>query len=102
MKVYIMLSRLAPGSLESPNTLEDLEKKVMERIRSACPQVEWIHNFAVLGPYDYLDIFRAPDTETAFKVSTLVRTLGHAHTEIWEATEWTKFKDLIRKLPGKQ
>ena len=101
METFVMLSRLAPGALESPKSLESLEKQVMERIRSECPDVEWVHNFAVLGPYDYLDVFRAPDTQTAFTVATLVRTLGHAHTEVWGATEWSKFKDMVRDLPGK-
>src|SRR5579883_2375943 len=54
-----------------------------------------------LGPCDYLDIFRARDVETATKVSTLVRTFGHAHTEIWTATEWDRFKEIVRGLENK-
>jgi len=100
MPTYVMLTRLSPGILQSPKTLEELEREAMERIRSECPQVEWVHNFALLGPYDYLDIFRAPDLDTAFKVATLVRTFGHAHTEVWAATEWKAFKNLVRELPG--
>jgi len=100
MPTYVMLTRLSPGTLQSPKTLEELERQAMDRIRSECPQVEWIHNFALLGPYDYLDIFRAPDLDTAFKVATLVRTFGHAHTEVWAATEWKAFKDMVRELPG--
>jgi uncharacterized protein with GYD domain len=102
MPIYVMLTRLSPGTLHSPKTLEELEGAAMDRIRSECPQVEWVHNFAVLGPYDYLDIFRAPDLDTAFKVATLVRTFGHAHTEVWAATEWKAFKDIVRELPGKE
>ncbi|MEE9613205.1 MAG: GYD domain-containing protein [Desulfatiglandales bacterium] len=100
MPTFIMLTRLSPDSVRSPKSLEELERQVMERIRTECPQVEWVHDFAVLGPYDYLDIFRAPDTETAFKVATIIRTFGHAQTEVWTATEWAKFKDMVRHLPG--
>ena len=38
-------------------------------------------NYAVLGPWDYLDILEASDSEAATKVALLVRSFGHAHTE---------------------
>ncbi len=38
--------------------------------------------------------------KTAARVSALIRTFGHAHTEVWTATEWDRFKDLVRTLPG--
>ncbi len=100
MQTYIMLTRLLPTALNSPRSLEELEKAAMERIRSQCPEVEWVHNFAVFGGCDYLDIFRAPDNDTAMKISAIIRTFGHASTEIWPATEWRHFKDLIRALPA--
>ena len=80
MPVFIILTRLAGGSLRSP---EQLEKKVVERIETEIgrDQVKWLGNYAALGPYDYLDILEAPNIETATKVSTLIRTFGHAHTE---------------------
>ena len=99
MPLFIILTRLSADAIQSPKTLEDLEKRVMDQIRSECPQVEWMHNFAVLGPYDYLDVFRAPDIDTAFKVSTIIRSFGHAHTEVWGAKEWAAYKELIRQLP---
>lgn len=99
MSTFVMLTRLSPGALRSPQTLEELEKEVMERIGSECPNVEWLTNYAVLGGCDYLDIFEAPDVETAMKVSTLIRTYGHAHTEVWSATRWQRYKDLVRHLP---
>lgn len=99
MQTYIMITRLSPDALSSPRSLEELERKAMEHIRSECPQVEWLHNFAILGPCDYLDIFRAPDTDTAMKVATIIRTFAHAYTEIWTATEWERFKEMIRHLP---
>ena len=100
MLTFVMLTRLEPGSLSSPQSLEELERQAMQRIRSECPTVEWLSNYAILGPWDYLDIFRAPDIETAMKVATLIRTFGHAHTEVWTGTEWERFKEMVRHLPG--
>ena len=72
----------------------------MDRIRSRLPNVKWINSYAVLGPYDYVDVFEAPDVETATQVATMIRTFGHATTEVWPATEWGRFKDVVRDLPG--
>jgi uncharacterized protein with GYD domain len=95
---YIMLTRLAPGAMRSPRELEGLEREVMAKIRAECPGVEWLHSFAVLGPHDYVDIFRVPELELAVKVATIVRTFGHATTELWPALEWRRFKELVHGL----
>jgi uncharacterized protein with GYD domain len=50
----------------------------------------------VLGPYDYLDIFEAPDNEAAAKVAVVVRSFGHATTETWPATPWERFRKIIQ------
>ncbi len=98
MQTFIMLTRLTPGSLQSPRSLEELERRVTDHIRGDCPEVEWLGSYAVLGPYDYVDIFRAPDCDEAAKVSAIVRSFGHAHTEIWAAAEWGHFKHVIHDL----
>jgi uncharacterized protein with GYD domain len=100
MPTFIMLTRLNPDAVRSPRGLEQLERDAMKRVREECPDVEWLNSYAVLGPCDYLDVFMANDIETAARVSALIRTFGHAHTEIWTATEWDRFKDLVRTLPG--
>lgn len=99
MSTFIMLTRLSHEGLKSPRTLEALGRAVSDRIRSECPDVAWIGSYAVLGPADYVDIFTAPNIETATKVATIVRTFGHASTEVWGATPWKEFLGLVRDLP---
>ena len=99
MPTFIMLTRLSHQALSTPSSLETLAQDVAERIRADCPGVEWKASYVILGPADYLDIFEAPDMEAATKVATVIRTFGHATTEIWGATEWHRFIELVRYLP---
>ncbi|WP_296225787.1 GYD domain-containing protein [Ralstonia sp. UBA689] len=98
MLEFILLTRLSPENLKSPSSLEGLEQKTVKEIEKACPGIEWKHSYALLGPYDYLDVFSAPDLETAFKVSTIMRTLGRSHSEVWPATDWKSFKSVIASI----
>ena len=98
MPTYVMLTKLSPEALTRPGTVVDLNQQVEDRIRRECPGVKWVGNYAVLGPCDYLDIFEAPDTETATKVALLVRSFGHATTETWLATPWDRFTELAKTL----
>ena len=95
MPMYVVLSRITPETLKTPKELERLEKAVSEAIRRECPQVKWVSNYAILGPYDYLDIFEAPDETVAAKVVVLIRSFGHAETETWTALPWERFEKLI-------
>jgi len=95
MATFIMLTRVSPDAVKAPQSLEKLEQQAMEHIRGECPDVKWLQSFALLGPYDYLDIFSAPDVETAAKVGTMIRAYGRAHSEIWAATEWARFKEML-------
>jgi uncharacterized protein with GYD domain len=99
MPSFIMLTRLSHDTLKRPHSLLDLNAEVTAHIRQVCPEVEWQANYAVLGPADYLDIFTAPDIDTAMNVATIIRTFGHGTTEVWAATEWKKFSEMARNLP---
>ncbi len=100
MSQFVMLTRLYPGAAHSPRGLEKVERDCMGRVREHCPEVKWLKSYALTGRFDYLDIFEAPNVEAAFKVATLIRTFGHAHTEVWGALEWEAFKQLAETLPA--
>jgi len=98
MGTYIMLTRLSPEAVARPQSLTELNEKVDVRIKKECPEVRWLSNYAVLGACDYLDIFEAPDADTATKVSLIIRSFGHATTETWIATKWDRFEQLVANL----
>lgn len=101
MPTFVMLTRVSPDALRSPAAMEDLEKSAVGRIEKECPDVKWAGSYALLGGYDYLDIFSAPDTTTAFKVSAILRSFGRSHSEVMPATEWNEFKQILHSLPAR-
>ena len=95
MAHYAILTRVSPESVRTPETLLELERNVKDRVAKECPDVKWVANYAIMGPYDYLDIFEANDNESAMRVSTIIRSVGNATTELWPATEWDRFRDQV-------
>lgn len=100
MSLFIMLTRLQHEAFKNPQALQRLSHELAEHIRQYAPEVRWISSFVVLGPADYLDIFKAPGVAEATKAATLVRTFGHGTTEIWPATEWSEFQSLLKQMPS--
>jgi uncharacterized protein with GYD domain len=91
MSTFVMLTRLTPEAVKTPGELRRLEREVADHVRKECPQVKWVANYVTLGPYDYLDIFEAPDENIAAKVVMIVRSYGHGQTETWTAIPWERF-----------
>jgi uncharacterized protein with GYD domain len=100
MSTYVMLTRLSPDAITAPGAIEELGRTVTEKLKSECPEARWIASYAILGPCDYLDLFEAPDNEAASKVAVVVRSFGHATTEIWPATPWERFLQVVRTTGG--
>jgi uncharacterized protein with GYD domain len=94
MATYVMLTRLTPETLKSPGEVSDSSER-SPTIRRECAQVKWVGNYALLDPYDYLDLFEAPDEMIAAKVATIVRSYGHVYTETWTAMPWERFELVI-------
>jgi hypothetical protein len=85
MPTFIMHTKFKTKPLPPLKYQKELENQTMDRIRSQLPQVTWT-NVAVIGNYEYLETFCAPDMETALEVAALVRSSANAETEVWTAT----------------
>jgi uncharacterized protein with GYD domain len=99
MPVFLMQTTVSAAALSQPRSFETLERHVADQIAHHCPEVKWLASYAVLGPCDYVDVFEAPDIETAMRVSVLVRSYGRARSEVWPAMAWQDFKQVLR-LPA--
>jgi uncharacterized protein with GYD domain len=98
MSTFILLTRLGDGAARSLSQRHALERAVKAAVADACPDTEWLASFAVSGAYDYLDIFDAPDAETAMEISTLVKTIAGGVTDTWVATDWKSYKKTVLRI----
>ena len=95
MPAYVLLTRLASDAIVDPDDMSDFNNKIKKRVQSECTGVEWTAGYVLLGQYDALDIFTAPDNETASRVALIVRSFGHAITEVLPATAWTDLEKVV-------
>jgi uncharacterized protein with GYD domain len=98
MATFVLLTRLAPESVRDPRSFQQVARQVGDRIRSQYPGVKWLSSYSILGPYDILDLFEAPDSETATQVALLIRSMAGVTTETYPATPWDGFLDLVGKV----
>ena len=57
-----------------------------------------VAHYAILGPYDFMDIYEAPDVETAHKVSLVSRAEGAVSAESWQALPYEQFLHLLQQV----
>jgi uncharacterized protein with GYD domain len=98
MPVFVLMTRLAPESLHDARGRRATGKAWLKKVHSACPEVKWLSHYALLGPYDFMDIYEAPDVETAHRVSLLSRAEGALTAESWPALAYENYLELLEDL----
>src|SRR5258708_14803800 len=88
MATCVLMTKLTASSLQDRRTTGHEWKK---KVAQLCPDVKWIAHYALLGPYDFMDIYSAPSDEAAFRVSSLSRELGALTAESWPAVEYERY-----------
>ena len=98
MPTYVLMTRLGPDSLHDAKGRRSVGKAWMEKVRKACPEVNWLAHYAILGPYDFMDIYEAPDEETAAKVSMIGMQNGAFQAESLTAIPYKRFVELTKEI----
>ncbi len=95
MGIYIMMSVLTDEGRKTvkmrPERIVEVNKE-MEKMG-----VKVITQYAVLGPYDFINIVEAPDNETITKVSTELGARGTVHLTTLAAIPIDEFEKNLKK-----
>jgi uncharacterized protein with GYD domain len=98
MPTYILLTKLSSGMLSDADTRESLGREWFETVKEKCPNVKWLEHYALLGSYDFMDIYEASNEEEAAKVSMITMMKGAVKAESLTAIPYKKYLDLIKEL----
>jgi uncharacterized protein with GYD domain len=98
MPTFVLLTKLSPQIVQNIGQREAVGKQWMETVKVKCPGVKWIDHYALLGPYDFLDIYEAPSEEVAAKVAMITQAQGAMKAESWTAIPYKRFLELMKEL----
>jgi uncharacterized protein with GYD domain len=98
MPTYVLMTKLEPVCSEGAPTRRERGKEWKAAVDELCPEVKWIAHYALLGAYDFMDIYEAPDDRTAFQVSLLTRARGAVSAESWPAMPYHDFLPLMERV----
>lgn len=98
MQTYILMTKLAA---ESGSKIKDRARQGqvwMKQVKETCPEVKFLAHYALLGTYDFLSIYEAPNPEVAAKVSMISLANGAFQAQSWTAIEYKRFIELTEEL----
>ena len=102
MARFIMLTRILPGGSDGCSSLASVGERIRQAIDTGPNHSSIVESYVVLGPWDLVNIFDAPDHETACKVEATVNRLGCTASELLLATPWERFRSLATDLEKPQ
>ena len=98
MPTYVLMTKLSPDVTRKLDQREQIGQRWLEEVTKKCPGVRWLGHYALLGPYDFMDLFEAPNEETAAKVSMISLARGALQAESWTAIPYARFLELTKEI----
>ena len=98
MQTYVLMTRLTPEVAARMKDRAEIGAAWLDEVHAKCPAVKFLAHYGLLGKYDFMDIYEAPDEETAAKVSLISRSHGAAVAESWTAIPYKKLLELTKEI----
>ena len=83
MPTYVLLSTLTPQGVQTLKSNPDRLREVNRDVEELGAKV--LHQWAVLGPFDFVNVVEAPDLATIAKVSVALGARGSTKIQTLEA-----------------
>jgi uncharacterized protein with GYD domain len=93
MPKYLMLSSLSEQGLQTLRANPDRVREVNKDVEEMGARV--LHQWFVLGPYDFVNIVEAPDASTIARVSVALGARGSVQTQSYEMLEVDELLSLL-------
>lgn len=98
MKTYILMTKLSPEITKKMKDRAKMGRDWLDTVKQKCPDVKFIAHYALLGQYDFLDIYEANDEESAMKISMISREYGAVEARSLTAIPYKKFLDMVDEI----
>jgi uncharacterized protein with GYD domain len=107
MKTFVLMTKLARRDAQ----LTEIGAKLSDRsrtgrawlaeIKEKCPEITFKAHYALMGYWDSMHIYEAPDEESAAKISLLTRPYA-AQVESWLALPYEKVLKLTEEIESSE
>ena len=98
MQTYILLTKLSPDLSKKMSDRTELGRTWLDQVREKCPEVKFLSHYALLGQYDFLDIYEAPNEEIAAKVSIISQANGAFQAQSLPAIQYKRYLELTKEI----
>ena len=98
MKTIILMTKLSTEVSKKMKDRDRIGRLWLEQVKERCPEVKFVAHYGLLGPYDFMDIYEAPDEDTAAKVSMISLANGALTAESWLAIPYKRIVELAKEI----
>ncbi len=98
MQTFILFTKLSPENIRDMKNRSELGRQWLDQVKKKCPEVKFLSHYVLLGKYDFMDIYEAPNEETAAKVSMISLANGAFQAESLSAIPYKRFAELTKEI----